>query len=83
MSGSFQIQIGAYQSAAEAERQLAAVRSRAPVLLGKAPAMTQPVQQGDKTLYRARYAGFDAATAASACSELKRLNLACLVLKAE
>src|SRR5262249_12875461 len=69
----FQVQIGAYQSASEAERQLTSVRERAAALLGSHSAVTQPVKQGDKTLYRARYAGFDAAGAAQACKELKAL----------
>ena len=38
---------------------------------------------GDKVFHRARFAGFDAASAAAACSELKRLKVDCLVMKAE
>ena len=45
--------------------------------------MTVQVQQGQKLLYRARYAGFDAPAAAQACAELKRLKVDCLVVKAE
>lgn len=82
-NGAFQVQIGAFQTAAEAERQLAAVRQKAPAVLGKAAAITQTFQQGDKLFYRARYAGFDSAAAAGACTELKRLNIACIVLKSE
>jgi D-alanyl-D-alanine carboxypeptidase len=82
-AGSFHIQVGAFQSAAEAERQLASVRERA-ASLGKYAPMTQQVKQGDKVFYRARYAGFEAqGTAAEACNELKRLKVDCLVLKAE
>jgi D-alanyl-D-alanine carboxypeptidase len=81
--GGFQIQIGAFQSQAEAERQLAAVRERAPVHLARAAAVTSQVKQGDKMLFRARYGGFEAAAAASACGELKRLKIDCLVVKAE
>ncbi len=47
-------------------------------------AVTSAVKQGDKVFYRARYAGFDAqATAAGVCTELKRLSIDCLVMKAE
>ena len=79
----FQIQIGAYQSAAEADRQLAAVRERAGGLLAGGTPVTLPVQQGQKSFFRARYSGFDASAAAKACGELKRLKIDCLVVKAE
>jgi D-alanyl-D-alanine carboxypeptidase len=81
--GAFHIQIGAYQSQAEADRRLASARELAPGLLGnRAPVMTQ-LKQGGKVFFRARYAGFDAPAAASACGELKKLKIDCLVMKAE
>lgn len=79
----FHVQIGAFPSAQEAERQLAAVKARAPGALGLATPLTQPVQQGDKTLYRARYAGLDSATANEACNALKTQGVSCLVFKGE
>lgn len=82
-AGSFQVQIGAFQSRAEADRQLAAVRERAGAILARGAPVTVQVQQGQKLLYRARYAGFDAPAAAQACAELKRLKVDCLVVKAE
>jgi D-alanyl-D-alanine carboxypeptidase len=81
--GAFQIQIGAFQSAAEAERQLAAVRERAGGLLAAGTPVTLPVQQGQKAFFRARYSGFDAPAATKTCGELKRLKIDCLVVKAE
>jgi D-alanyl-D-alanine carboxypeptidase len=81
--GAFHIQIGAYQSQAEAERRLLSAREIAPgVLANHAPVTTQ-VKQGDKLFFRARYAGFEAPAAATACSELKRLKIDCLVMRAE
>ena len=83
-AGAFHIQIGAYQSQSEAERQLASVRQRATTVLGNRAAVTTQVKQGDKTFYRARYGGFqEQAAAAGACGELKRLKIDCLVMKAE
>jgi len=79
----FQIQIGAFQSAAEADRKLAAVRERAGGLLAGGTPVTLPVQLGEKSFFRARYSGFDASAAAKACGELKRLKIDCLVVKAE
>jgi D-alanyl-D-alanine carboxypeptidase len=84
LASGFHIQIGAYQSEADAQRQLALVRERAAAVVSARTAVTQPVKQGDKLFYRARYAGFEAHTAAAqACSEIKRLKLDCIVLKAE
>ena len=83
-AGPYQIQIGAFQTEGEAERQLASVRQRAGTLLGERTALTSQVKRGDKVFYRARYGGFDAqATAAGVCGELKRLSIECLVTKAE
>jgi D-alanyl-D-alanine carboxypeptidase len=81
--GAFHIQIGAYQSQAEAEKRLASARELAPGLLANRVPVTTQVKQGDKLFFRARYAGFEAKTAASACGELKKLKIDCLVMKAE
>jgi D-alanyl-D-alanine carboxypeptidase len=82
--GAFHIQIGAYQSKGEAERQLAAVRDRAGTVLGKYAPYTSQVKRGDKTFFRARYVGFDAqSSAAGVCGELKQMEIDCLVMKAE
>ena len=81
--GGFHVQIGAYQSVAEADRQLAAVREKAATALRNRTPLTVQFKLGGKVFYRARYAGFDAQSAAAACGELKRLQLDCLVMKAE
>ncbi len=81
--GGFHVQIGAFQSAAEAERQLTSVRERAPTTLRGGKPITVQFKLGDKVFHRARFAGFDAQSAAAACSELKRLKVDCLVMKAE
>ena len=76
-----EIQIGAFHSADEAQRQLAWVRQRATAVVGQHAAITQPVKQGDKLFYRARFAGFNGPAAASACKELRALKVECLVLR--
>jgi D-alanyl-D-alanine carboxypeptidase len=81
-AGAFHIQIGAYQSLAEAQKRLATVRDLAPGLLAKRSPVTTQVKQGDKLFYRARFAGFQASAAAGACTELKRLKIDCFVMKA-
>ena len=60
------------------------MHQRAPALVGGRAPVTQQVKQGEKQFYRARFGGFEAqAPAAQACTELKRLKMDCIVLKAE
>lgn len=83
-AGAFHVQVGAFYTESEAERQLALVRQRAATVLGGHAGLTTRIRRGDKTFYRARYGGFPAQeTAAVVCSELKRLSIDCLVMKAE
>jgi hypothetical protein len=83
-AGAFHVQIGAFLTKGDAERQLTLVRERAGAVIGAhAPYMSR-VKRGDRVLFRARYVGFSAqAAAASVCSELKRLEIDCLVMRAE
>jgi D-alanyl-D-alanine carboxypeptidase len=81
--GRFEIQIGAYSSAAEAKLALAATRHRATDLLAGATLATSPIQKGNRRLYRARFAGFSAPVAANTCLELRRRQIDCLVLQPE
>jgi D-alanyl-D-alanine carboxypeptidase len=82
-AGGLAIQVGAFQSAEEALRRLAWVRQRANGLVARHEAVTQPVKQGDKLFYRARFAGFDGAAAAAACRELRALKVECLILRGD
>lgn len=72
------IQIGAYPSRANAEAKLADLSGVA-ALRGK-KSYTIAVQKGSATFYRARFAGFDKATAAAACRAVKKQGQSCLVL---
>ena len=75
------IQVGAFDEKQEAIERLNSVQSRVKQLLGKADPFTEPVAKGDKTLYRARFAGLDKRKAEAACRALKRKDIACLTLK--
>lgn len=75
------IQIGAYQTEAEAHRQLASVKERTRKLLAAASPTTQPVQSAGRQLYRARFIGLDATAAAAACTELRRNQIDCQVTR--
>jgi D-alanyl-D-alanine carboxypeptidase len=82
--GAFQVQVGAYLTQDEAERQLAWVRQRAGSVLGVRASHLTQVKLGAKVFFRARYGDFDGRSAADhACTELKRLDIDCLVAKAE
>ena len=50
-------------------------------LLGTADPYTERTTKGDKTLYRARFAGFDRAQAETVCKQLQRNYIACMAVK--
>jgi D-alanyl-D-alanine carboxypeptidase len=79
--GGWVIQIGAYDGEQEARQHLSEARSKVHAALAAADPFTERVQKGDKALYRARFAGFDKATAEAACRQLKHNDFACLALK--
>jgi D-alanyl-D-alanine carboxypeptidase len=83
VGGGFQVQIGAYATAAEAERVLRDAQTRSVGRLKTASPLTAPVQKDNRLLYRARFAGFDARSAAATCLELRRAAIDCFVMKAE
>jgi len=79
--GGWLIQIGAFEGEDEAKQHLSAAQLKAPAVLGAAEAFTERVRKGDKALYRARFAGFDKATAESACRQLKRSDIDCMTTR--
>ena len=81
--GRYEVQIGAYGSIDEAQRALASAKQRAGNVLASAGSVTHPVQKAGRTMYRARFSGFDANRASSTCSELRRQSIDCFVMTAE
>ncbi len=79
--GGVEIQIGAFSSASEAERQLGLTRGKAGDLIGSAPGVAQPASANGKPIWRARFGGFQAASASNVCSELRRRQIDCLVVR--
>jgi len=79
--GGWLIQIGAFDGEDEARQHLSAAQLKVRNALAAADPFTERVQKGDKALYRARFAGFDKATAEAACKELKRSDFECMALK--
>lgn len=75
------IQVGAFDDEGEARQRLDAARGQARAVLAKADPFTEPVTKGDKTLYRARFAGFEKDQAEAACRTLKRSAISCITVK--
>jgi D-alanyl-D-alanine carboxypeptidase len=75
------IQIGAFPEEGAAKQQLSSAQ-KASRLVGAAEAYTEPVVKGEKTLYRARFAGFvDKDQAEAACKQLKRSDMTCMATR--
>ena len=79
--GSYIIQVGAFDDEAEAKARLEASQRAAKDALGQADPFTERASKGNKTLYRARFAGLDKAQAEAACANLKRGEIPCILLK--
>ncbi|MDE2603947.1 MAG: D-alanyl-D-alanine carboxypeptidase [Bradyrhizobium sp.] len=76
------IQVGALDSESEARERIEAARNQAHGMLSKADPFTETVvAKGDKTLYRARFAGLDRDQAEAVCRTLKRSEISCITVK--
>ncbi len=75
------IQIGAYGAEDEARQHLAEAKLKLHAALASADPFTERVQKGESTFYRARFAGFDKATAEATCRQLKRNDFACITVR--
>ena len=75
------IQVGAFPDENEAKQRLTAAQDKAKDQLGQADPFTERITKGDKTLYRARFAGLDKDQAEAACKHLKRSEIPCMLLK--
>jgi D-alanyl-D-alanine carboxypeptidase len=79
--GGWMIQVGAFPEEKEAKQRLNAAQSKAKDQLGQADPFTERVTKGDKSLYRARFAGLEKDQAETACKHLKRSEIPCMLLK--
>jgi D-alanyl-D-alanine carboxypeptidase len=75
------IQVGAYPAESEAQQRLATVKQKASRLLAAATPFTEPVQRGESTLYRARFAGLEREQAEAACRFLRRNDVDCVTIR--
>ena len=80
--GGWIIQVGAFDTETEAKRTPEhGAGEGLKDLLGQANPFTEKMAKGDKTMYRARFAGLDRNQAESACKNLKRSDIPCMLLK--
>jgi D-alanyl-D-alanine carboxypeptidase len=75
------VQVGAFDAVDEAKVRLASAQNAAKKFLSKADPFTEPVVKGEKTLYRARFAGLEKGQAEAACKYLKRNDIACMAIR--
>jgi D-alanyl-D-alanine carboxypeptidase len=75
------IQVGAFDVEREARDRLNAVQAKVGEKLKHASPFTEAVVSGDKTFYRARFAGVEKDQAEAICRQLKRNDIACMTIK--
>jgi len=75
------IQVGAFDVEREARDRLNAVQAKVGQKLKHASPFTEAVVTGDKTFYRARFAGVQKDEAEAICRQLKRNDIACMTIK--
>ncbi len=74
------IQIGATDEPGKATELLARARGKSRAIAAAQP-VTEKIQKGKETLWRARFAGLQESTAEAACKDLKRSGFACFAMK--
>ena len=74
------IQIGATDDQSKAKSLLSRAMAQNKGLLASAKPLTEKVQKGDDTFYRARFAMDDSARADAACKSLKRTGFSCIAV---
>jgi D-alanyl-D-alanine carboxypeptidase len=76
------VQVGAFDVERDAQQRLSNAHAKVGHALDNADPFTEPVMKGDKTLYRARFAGFPQKDEADAvCKQLKRNDIDCMTIK--
>ena len=75
------IQVGAFDAEREARERLNAVQAKLGQKLKHAKPFTEAVVTGDKTFYRARFAGMQEDEAEAICQQLKRDDISCMIVK--
>ena len=80
VGGGWMIQVGAFPEEKEAKERLSTCQSKAKEL-SKADPFTEKTVKGEKSLYRARFAGLEKDQAEAACKSLKHSDIPCMLVK--
>ncbi len=80
LTESWNIQVGAFPDKDQATARLATIRGRFGSVLSNKQSFTMQASKDGEVVYRARFAGFDAATAKKACSKISRVVGSCLAI---
>jgi D-alanyl-D-alanine carboxypeptidase len=75
------VQVGAFDQEIEAQHRITVARAKAAALLKTAKSYTESTTKGDKTLYRARFSGFDRTEAHAVCKHLQQSDVSCIALR--
>ena len=75
------IQVGAFDVEQEARERLSTVQAKVGQILKHASPFTEAVVMGDKRYYRARFAGVQKDEAEAICRQLKRNDIACMMIR--
>jgi D-alanyl-D-alanine carboxypeptidase len=75
------VQVGAFDDEKDAKQRLDLAHSKARDLLGRAEPFTEKTTKGEKTMFRARFAGLEKERAEAVCKQLKRNEIPCMFLK--
>lgn len=79
LPGPYHVQVGAYVSAEDARRRLATVVSRNEAQLRGYPREALHAEVRGRTVFRARFGGFEETRARQICDRLKQKSIDCLV----
>jgi D-alanyl-D-alanine carboxypeptidase len=77
------LQVGAYASKAEAEKQLSSVRQQGGTAVAALAGEAMAAVSNGKPVYRARFTGVDPAQAGTICNDLRRRQIDCMVARPE
>ena len=80
MTDSWNIQVGAFPEQSQAAARIASLRGKLSRLLENKHGFTMQADKGGDVIYRARFAGFDAASARRVCSKISHLGTSCLAI---
>ncbi len=80
---SWNVQVGTYVGKASAQQQLAVSRQKFAAHLQGKPGFTMQDERDGAVVFRARFAGFTANSAAKVCAEIRRSKASCLMIQPE